>query len=68
MEPAMPCEDPDHMDCPVLCSDCGRWVELDDCWFHVICDCSVTQGCSHGVCPDCKSEHENEEETCVNRT
>lgn len=45
----MPCNDPDHMECPCLC-DCGKWFEVTDGW--------LPPGKSSGetVCRDCYEE------------
>mgnify|MGYP003138279719 CR=1 FL=1 len=58
----MPCNDPDHMEAPVICDLCGRWVELDDVSFHVHCDCSGFGGCTHGCCPECAAKTQETEQ------
>lgn len=46
-------------DMPVICDDCGKWIELEDANFFIGCGCS--SGCKHRICDECKTDKENYE-------
>lgn len=51
-------ENPNEMEAPVTCAECGEWIELDDANFFIGCGCRT--GCKHGICDSCKDEIESE--------
>lgn len=54
-------DDCDHLECPVPCTSCGKWIDLHDANFGTyFCGCHGS--CSHGVCNDCNDSWAEEAE------
>ena len=50
----------DDMEMPVFCTNCGKCIELNDSNFSVSGMCECPNGCTHGICDECKEEFEIE--------
>jgi hypothetical protein len=48
----------DDMEMPVFCTRCGKCIELNDSNFRVPGNCECRNGCTHGICNECKEECE----------